>query len=111
LLGHGLVQLCREAPKDATLVVFHTAVLAYVASRAQRQAFAERVTSLCPYWISNEPPRVFPEIADRAGITPTLGQFLMSVNGSPVAWTDPHGGSLEWIGTEDWIAASWRQSR
>jgi hypothetical protein len=110
LLGDGFVQMCHEAPKDTTLVVFHTAVLAYVAGRAERLAFAKRVTSLCPYWISNEPPWVFPEIADRAGMAPALGQFLMSVNGSPVAWTDPHGGSLEWIGNEDWTAASWRQS-
>jgi hypothetical protein len=110
LLGDDLAQLCREAPKDATLVVFHTAVLAYVTGRAERQAFAERVTSLCPYWISNEPPWVFPEMANRGGIVPTSGQFLMSVNGCPVAWTDPHGGSLEWIGNNDWMAASWRQS-
>ena len=37
----------------------------------------------------------FTEIVDRAGMAPTLGQFLMSVNGSPVAWTDLHGVSLE----------------
>jgi hypothetical protein len=106
LLGDGLVQLCHEAPENATLVVFHTAVLAYVAGRAERQAFAERVMSVCPYWISNEPPRVFPEIADRAGMAPALSRFLMSMNGSPLAWTDPHGGSLEWIGNKDWMAVS-----
>jgi hypothetical protein len=30
---------------------------------------------------------------------------LMSVNAAPVAWTDPHGAALEWIGDEDWVAA------
>jgi hypothetical protein len=104
MLGDDLAQLCREAPKDATLVVFHTAVLGYVAGRAERQAFAERVMSFCPYWICNEPPRVLPEMANRAGISPTPGQFLMAVNGAPVAWTDPHGAALEWIAAENWMA-------
>jgi len=104
LMEESLAQLCREAPREGTLVVFHTAVLAYVADRAKRQDFAQRVKSLCPYWISNEPPRVFPEIASHAGMGDTLGQFLMSVNGSPVAWTDPHGASLAWITDEDWAA-------
>jgi hypothetical protein len=104
MLKDGLTQLCREAPKNATLVVFHTAVLCYVACRAERKAFAERVRSLCPYWVCNEPPRVFPETANRAGMPPTRGQFLMSVNGAPVAWTDPHGAALEWTAAENWMA-------
>ena len=29
------------------------------------------------------------------------GAFLLSVDGSPVAWTDPHGGWIEWIGGEE----------
>jgi hypothetical protein len=97
LLGNDLAQLCRKAPEDATLVVFHTAVLAYVADQSARQAFAQQVTSLCPYWISNESPRVFPEIAINAGVADTPGQFLMSINGFPAAWTDPHGAALNWI--------------
>ena len=47
LRGAVFEELCREAPTDVTLVVFHTAVLAYVADREERQAFARRVTSLC----------------------------------------------------------------
>jgi hypothetical protein len=94
LLGDDLARLCGEAPIDATLVVFHSAVLAYVAERTDREAFAARVTSLCPFWISNESPRVFSNTA-RPG--EGAGRFLLSVNGSPVAWTDPHGASIEWI--------------
>jgi hypothetical protein len=97
LLGDDLARLCREAPTDATLVVFHTAVLAYVADGAARQDFARRVRSLCRFWIANESPRVFPDIAARAGAADASGRFLLSVNGSPVAWTDPHGAALEWI--------------
>ena len=103
LRGDILEELCREAPTDVTLVVFHTAVLAYVADREERQAFARHVASFCSYWISNEAPQVFPEIASRAKTTRIPGQFLMSVNGAPVAWTDPHGAALEWIADHEWI--------
>jgi hypothetical protein len=87
LLGGKLAELCAVAPKSATLV----------ADRAERQRFARTVRSLCPCWISNESPRVFPEHAEPAGTPPEAGHFLMAVNGSPVAWTDPHGASLRWI--------------
>ena len=98
LLGDALPRLCREAPKDATLVVFHTAVLVYVAQLTARQAFADRMASLCQYWIANEGPGVFPAIDGRAGAPSHPGRFLLSVNGTPTAWTDPHGSALEWIG-------------
>ena len=97
LLGDALATLCHEAPRDATLVVFHTAVLAYVAEQSDRQLFADKVASLCSYWLCNEAPSLFPEIASRAGASNATGRFLLSLNGSPVAWTDPHGAALEWI--------------
>lgn len=97
LLGDDLARLCDLAPKSATLVVFHTAVLGYIADRAQRRRFAETVRGLCPCWIANEAQRVFPEHGEGAGDAPSAGHFLMAVNGAPVAWTDPHGASLEWI--------------
>jgi hypothetical protein len=64
LRGSDFVRLCNEAPKDATLVVFHTAVLDYVSAPADREAFAEQAMRLSPYWVSNEFPRVFPSIAN-----------------------------------------------
>jgi hypothetical protein len=97
LLGERLARLCAEAPAGATLVVFHTAVLAYVAEQAARERFAARVTGLCPYWISNEAPGVFPPVSARAG-NGAMGQFLLAVNGEPMAWTDPHGAGMAWIG-------------
>jgi hypothetical protein len=54
--------------------------------------------SLSDVWISNEAPRVFPDIAARAGTPGPPGHFLLAVNGAPVAWTDPHGASIEWLG-------------
>lgn len=97
LLGEAFEALCSEAPKEATLVVFHTAVLAYVAAQPDRQAFAEKVTSAGAYWLCNEVPHIFPKLADRAGPPSQAGRFLLSLNGSPVAWTDPHGAAMEWI--------------
>lgn len=91
-----LAVLAAQAPREATLVVFHTAVLGYVQSQQERDAFARTCAGLGATWISNEWPSVFPDIAAKAGATPT-GMFLISVNGEPVAWTPPHGQSLEWI--------------
>ena len=99
LLGYDLQRLCREAPLDATLVVFHTAVLAYVDNPADRQAFAGMVRPLCRYWISNESPRIIPADTASAGMAGTTGRFLLAVNGAAVAWTDPHGRAIEWIET------------
>jgi len=65
-----------------------------------REAFAEQAMRLAPYWVSNEFPRAFPSIATRAGTNWPPGRFLLSVNRSPIAWTDPHGASLAWIADE-----------
>jgi hypothetical protein len=96
LLGDALARLCDAAPREATLVVFHTAVLAYVADIDARRRFAERVRPLCHTWISNEAPGTLPQVARRTSAT-APGRFLLSVNGSPVAWTDPHGAAVDWI--------------
>jgi hypothetical protein len=49
LLGDGFARLCHEAPKDAALVVFHTAVLAYVEGQSEREVFGEWAMSSCEY--------------------------------------------------------------
>jgi hypothetical protein len=92
-----LARLVAMAPKDATLVVFHTAVLAYVWPQQRRDAFAEAARSLNAVWISNEAPGVFPSFAKTAPRPPAPGHFLMALNGKPAAWTSPHGQSIEWI--------------
>jgi hypothetical protein len=95
-LRRDLAQLAGEAPKQATLVIFHTAVLSYVPSLAEREAFAAAVAGLCQVWIANEAPSVFPAIAAQTGSAP-IGRFLLSANGVPLAWTDPHGAALDWF--------------
>jgi hypothetical protein len=92
-----LAACARQAPGDATLVVFHTAVLAYVADAAAREAFGQAVRRLGAVWVSNEFPGVFPLIKQPLSHSGPRGAFLLSVDGVPVAWTDSHGGWIEWI--------------
>jgi hypothetical protein len=94
-----LADLAAQAPSDATLVVFHTAVLAYVHDRADREAFARAVAELGAVWIPNEWPDLIPgvdptQLHDR----PADDTFLMCVDGEPTAWTDGHGTSIDWRG-------------
>jgi MerR, DNA binding/Uncharacterized protein conserved in bacteria (DUF2332) len=77
-LRDDLDQLAEEAPRDATLVIFHTAVLAYVSSVTDRRNFARKVRTLCPYWISNETPQVFPDIARQIRTPRASGNFLLA---------------------------------
>ena len=96
-LRSDLPMIARSAPKDAQLVVFHTAVLGYVGSRSDRNAFAGTVRQTGAVWISNEAPDVFPEFAQSAPPPPGPGHLLLAVDGKPVAWTAPHGQSIDWF--------------
>jgi Uncharacterized protein conserved in bacteria (DUF2332) len=96
-----LPALAAEAPGDATLVVFHTAVLAYVPS-AGRVAFAEAVRSLDAVWLANEAPGVLglkgrgPALASGP---PPQAPFNMALarDGEVIAWTDGHGVGMRWL--------------
>ena len=95
-----LEKMIAKAPKGATLVVFHSAVLAYTLDTRQRDAFADRILTLTDYWVSNESPALFGAfgsdlIKERPG-----SDFLLALNGEPVAWTDPHGASIVAFGNE-----------
>jgi hypothetical protein len=85
-----------ESPQNATLVVFHTAVLSYIPHQPLRDDFATHMLASGAVWLSNESPRVFPQFA--TGLTaPENGKFLLCRNGKPLAWTGPHGQSIDWI--------------
>jgi hypothetical protein len=88
--------LASEAPKDGTLVVFHTAVLAYVPDSAGREAFARSVSETGAVWIANEGPQNIPGAPDLAGEHPDKAAFLLCVDGNPTAWTDGHGTWIDW---------------
>lgn len=89
-----LPALAAQAPPDATLVVYHSAVLAYL-TPADREHFAATVRNLPAVWLSNEGPGVVPGVP-----TPrhSGAPFVLSRDGGePLALTDPHGEWLHWL--------------
>jgi hypothetical protein len=91
-----LAPLAAEAPKQATLVIFHSAVLAYVWPQDERERFARSVSAMNAVWVCNETSQVFPWIGAKTK-KPPAPNFLLAVNGAPVAWTDHHGRSAHWL--------------
>lgn len=97
-LRRDLAALAAQAPPGATLVVFHTAVLAYIDDAADRAAFARSVAAAGATWIANEAPDRIPGV-DVAGLLPAPDPdaFLLAVDGEPTAWTDGHGAWVSWL--------------
>ena len=91
-----LPALVAKAPVGATLVIFHSAVLAYLAAE-ESQRFAGLVRELDAVWISNESPDVLPELAGKLNEPCPPDQFLLCIDGEPVALTAPHGHSIRWL--------------
>jgi len=85
--------LVSQAPADATVVIYHSAVLAYV-GEPQRARFARLMRTLDAVWISNEASGVVPGIG-----VPECdgGHFVLGRNGIPTALTDGHGVWLRWL--------------
>jgi hypothetical protein len=90
-----LAALAAEAPKDATLVVFHTSVL-YQVAPARREAFVRLVGELPGHWVSVENPTVLAYAGLPAPPDETLYNIL-ALDGRPLAWARPHGQSLTWL--------------
>ena len=88
--------LAATAPADATLVVFHTSVLAYV-DPPGRERFAAAVRETGAVWISNESPSVFPQIAAKLDFEPPENRALLAIDGQPLAITAFHGQSIDWL--------------
>jgi hypothetical protein len=92
-----LPALAALAPAEATLVVFHTAVLPYVSKSSDRSEFARTVKEIGAVWIANEGPELIPGVAAQIIRERMRGDdFLMCIDGRPVAWTDGHGTWIRW---------------
>jgi hypothetical protein len=92
-----LATALKTVPARMTLVVFHTAVLGYLSAQSDRDAFARSVRGSGAIWIGNESAGTYPDIAERAPVPRQTDRFLLAVDGEPVAWTGPHGQSIEWL--------------
>jgi hypothetical protein len=92
-----LPALAAQAPADATLVVYHSAVLAYVTPRGRRQ-FAATVRGLGAAWLSGEGPGVVPGLP----VPPYPGApFVVGRAGrTALAIADGHGEWLHWLDQE-----------
>lgn len=89
-----------QAPAGATVVVFHTAVLAYL-SPAGRRRFAALMAELPAVWLSAEGSEVVPALTARLGRAPTPDPAAFLVGRGPdrlLALADPHGAWLQWLG-------------
>jgi hypothetical protein len=86
--------LVARAPAAATLVIYHTAVLYYVAPD-QRAEFASTVRRLGAVWLSSEAPGVLPGTGRPAPGVDLL-TLVLARDGHAFASADSHGAWLEW---------------
>jgi hypothetical protein len=96
-----LPALVAEASAYATVLVFHSAVAAYLPLE-QRALFHELMRGLVAdgscHWISNEAPNVLPDIIATAPEPERHARhFVLGVDGRMVGRTHGHGQYLEWL--------------
>jgi hypothetical protein len=96
-----LPALVEAAAAHGTVVVFHSAVAAYltVEDRARFQRLMTRLVDdgAC-HWVSNEAPGVFPELVARGPeAARTAHHFVLALDGEVRALTHGHGSYLQWL--------------
>ncbi len=92
-----LPEVAASAPAEATLVVFHSAVLLYL-DAGERRRFADLVTSLDRpvVWLSNETMGTLPEIDAQVPMdAATDHRFVQTIDGVAVALAGQHGAVYE----------------
>jgi hypothetical protein len=98
-LTRDLAALASGAPRSATLVIYHSAVLAYL-DDSGRGRFQDQLASVRAerpvVWLSNEGPGVVVDVPTPYDAVP----FVLARDGVPLARTGPHG---EWV---DWLDSS-----
>jgi len=96
-LNDRIEELVARAPAGATVVVFHTAVLAYLDEAATRR-FSATMAVLPVRWLSNEGQKVVPAVAENLRAVPTAStDFVLALDTEPIAFTQPHGRALHWL--------------
>jgi hypothetical protein len=97
-LNEVLPDLVGEAAERGPVVVFHSAVIAYL-EPADRDRFATLMSDLVRsgacHWISNEAPQVLPTVTATAADEPERpAMFVLGVDGRARARTHGHGASM-----------------
>ena len=97
-----LPALVERAAAAGPVVVFHSAVIAYL-EPDDRDRFHRLMTDLVAgggcHWVSNEAKRVLPAVtATGPPIPEDTPTFVLGVDGRAVAWTHGHGRSMSWFG-------------
>jgi len=93
-----LPALVDEASAYGEVVVFHSAVIAYL-EPAARDRFHDLVSGLVAEgrcrWVSNEAPGVLPRVTATGPDLPAdLAAFVLGVDGRARAWTHGHGAAM-----------------
>jgi hypothetical protein len=95
-----LPALVDQAADHGPVVVFHSAVIAYL-TEADRTRFHELMTELVAagrcHWVSNEAPNVLPAVTATATVPADHTGFVLGIDGRAVALTHGHGRSLHWL--------------
>ncbi|WP_224278328.1 DUF2332 domain-containing protein [Nocardioides lacusdianchii] len=93
-----LPDLLEQAAPHGTPVVLHSAVVAYLDEPDRRRFHAlmtDLVTAGRCRWISNEGPRVLPDVTGDRAVPP--GRFVTALDGVPVALSHGHGHTVDWL--------------
>ena len=84
------VARARKAAPAATVVIWSPAVLVYL-DPAEREKFASYCRRANVRWVSLDGRNVLPRIADAADAAGVAGDFILSLDGAPIAAVDPLG--------------------
>lgn len=97
-LTSSITGLVHAAPSGTVVVVFGSAVLNYLQPAARRR-FEDTVRALPCHWISNEGAGVVESVIDRLPkpLTETRGEFVITLDDTPLAYAGGHGQSLDWF--------------
>lgn len=103
-LNEQLLPLLEQAPPDAAVVVFHSAVLAYLDEPGRNRFRATmldlvRDSGRAVHWLSHEGHGTLAGVSGALVKDPQErdGRFLLQYNGHAIARTGPHGQSIEWL--------------
>lgn len=96
--------LVERARAHGEVVVFHTAVAAYL-RRSEREAFHDQMMDLTDAgacrWVSQEHASILPRVTATGPEVPEgASVFVLGLDGRALAWTHGHGSGMTWLRSE-----------